>query len=216
MASACVKSFEPGVTRNNFVAEVTVTLVSASASVAMVNDSLPIALIVPKTGGVFAGAAVGVPVCASVQTTLISASQRQAPARTALPAKTLRVSNRSICINSPRVPSRGREREAAWTLRCRAGKTYRLDADKGVSRFIELHRCTGFSLCSLPYSSLRTLRSSSAPGVYPDPVGALNPDLPSSHPHNLSRGIHIHFHCARNLRQPRHKHHIPGNHHQKS
>src|SRR6266849_10574173 len=159
MASACVKSFEPGVTRNNFVAEVTVTLVSASASVAMVNDSLPIALIVPKTGGVFAGAAVGVPVCASVQTTLISASQRQAPARTALPAKTLRVSNRSICINSPRVPSRGREREAAWTLRCRAGKTYRLDADKGVSRFIELHRCTGlqpvlFALFFSAYSAL--------------------------------------------------------------
>ena len=112
-----------------------------------------------KTGGVFAGAAVGVPVCASVQTTLISASQRQAPARTALPAKTLRVSNRSICINSPRVPSRGREREAAWTLRCRAGKTYRLDADKGVSRFIELHRCTGLQhvLLALFFSAYSAL-----------------------------------------------------------
>jgi len=66
-ASAWARSFEPGATRSNFVAVEIVTLVSAPASVVTVNDSLAIALIVPRIGGVFAGAEVDDPVCALVQ-----------------------------------------------------------------------------------------------------------------------------------------------------
>src|SRR6202795_863499 len=92
MASACVRSFDPGGTRSNFVVEITVTLVSAPESVATVNVSPAIALIVPKIGGVFAGVAADGAVCASVQTAPISARQRQTPSRTTLPAKTLLLS----------------------------------------------------------------------------------------------------------------------------
>jgi len=64
MASACDKSFEPGGTRNNFVAGVTATLVSVPASVVTVNHSPAIDLIVPSTGAVFAGAPADGAVCA--------------------------------------------------------------------------------------------------------------------------------------------------------
>src|SRR5579859_3025238 len=135
MVSACVKSFEPGATRNNFVVGVIVTLVSAPASVAMVNDSPAIALIVPKTGGFFAGEVAGVPVCASAQAAPASVTQRQIPARTALLAKTRRVSNPRFCIPlSPSSLDWAGARGGLDKLRCRAGETYCLDAATRVSR----------------------------------------------------------------------------------
>src|ERR1700739_4679248 len=140
MVSACDRSFVPGGTRNNFVAGVTATLLSAPAAVVTVSDALSMALIVPSIGGVFAGAAAGGPVCASAQTAAISAWQRQNPARIAVPAKTLRVLIPHIGIRLSSISlSWGGARAGLDTLQCRAGETYRLDGAKDGSRFIEFN-----------------------------------------------------------------------------
>src|ERR1700751_2184082 len=128
MASACDKSLDPGGTRNNFVSGVTVTFVSAPASDATVNDSPAIALIVPRIGGVFAGAEVVDPVCATVQTAPRNTSNSPADPRITVCVKTPRVSKPSDCIqlSSSSLSWVGR-RDGLDTLRCRAGETYRLD-----------------------------------------------------------------------------------------
>src|SRR5579864_7436686 len=138
MASACVRSFEPGVTRNNFVAEVIATLVSAPASVVTVKDSPAIALMVPRTGGFFPGELAGVPVCASAKTAPASARQKQIPARMALAAQTQRLTNLRFCIpfSSSSLDGAG-ARGGLDNFRFHAGETYRLDAANRLSRFIE-------------------------------------------------------------------------------
>src|SRR5882724_7397118 len=190
MASACVRSFEPGATRSNFVAAEIVTLVSAPASVITVNDSLVIALIVPRIGGVFARAEVDDPVCALVQIAQKNTRNNPAAARYALRAKTPRVSNPSIRIqfSSSSLSWVGR-RDGLDTLRCRAGDTYCLDAAIGFSRFNGFTQIPAIS----PAASTST---STAREIFGNPgISIIFPEMTATNPAPAERVASVAFNC---------------------